>query len=152
LIRYKERFRPATVEHHVRRLQCKSARRVKSGYFGCTVQEDGMIGRPAVNAASREALIMIPALPIGRAVALASALTLLLACSDTSASLDRKMSEIRREQCDPLPNEVQRMKCIRQVNDIEDNTLRRLDQARQQQVIQQTVDQMHVINQSGQGW
>jgi hypothetical protein len=38
-----------------------------------------------------------------------------------------------------------------QVNDIEDNTLRRLDQARQQQVIQLAVDQMHVINQSGPG-
>ncbi len=62
------------------------------------------------------------------------------------------MSEIRREQCDPLPNEAQRLECIQQINDIEDNTLRRLDQARQQQVIQETVDQLHVINQSGQGW
>jgi len=95
---------------------------------------------------------MIPALPIGRAVAFASTLALLFACSDTAASLDRKMSEIRREQCDPLPNEAQRLKCIQQVNNTEDNTLSRLDQARQQQVIQEAVEQMHVINQSGQGW
>lgn len=95
---------------------------------------------------------MTPALPTGRAVALASALALLIACSDTSASLDQKMSKIRREQCDPLPNEARRVECTQQVNDIEDNTLRRLDQARQQQVIQQTVDQMRVINQGGQGW
>jgi hypothetical protein len=94
---------------------------------------------------------MTPDLLIGRAVAFASALALLFACSDTSASLDRKMSEIRRERCDPLPNEAQRQECIQQVNDIEDNTLRRLDQARQQQVIQLAVDQMHVINQSGPG-
>jgi hypothetical protein len=94
---------------------------------------------------------MTLALPIGRAVAFASALALLFACSDTAASLDRKMSEIRREQCDPLPNEAQRLACIHQVNDIEDDALRRLDQARQQQVIQLTVDQMHVINQDGPG-
>ena len=94
---------------------------------------------------------MTPALPIGRAVAFASALALLFACSDTAASLDRKMSEIRREPCDPLPNEAQRLECVRQVNDIEDDTLRRLDQARQQQVIQAAVDQMHVINQGGPG-
>jgi hypothetical protein len=94
---------------------------------------------------------MTPALPIGRAVAIASALALLFACSDTAAALDRKMSEIRREQCDPLPNQAQRLECVRQVNNIEDNTLNRLDQARQQQVIQLTVDQMHVINQGGPG-
>ena len=94
---------------------------------------------------------MTPALPIGRAVAFASALALLFACSDTAASLDRKMSEIRREQCDPLPNQAQRLECVRQVNDIEDNALSRLDQARQQQVLQALVDQMHVINQSGPG-
>ena len=39
------------------------------------------------------------------------------------------MSEIRREQCDPLPNEAQRLECVRQVNDIEDNALSRLDPA-----------------------
>jgi hypothetical protein len=95
---------------------------------------------------------MIPALPIGQAVILAGALALLFACSDTSASLDRKMSEIRREQCDPLPSEAQRRSCLQQVDDIENDAQRRLDDARRQRAIQGTVDQLHVINQTGQGW
>ena len=75
---------------------------------------------------------------------------LLWACADPSASLDRKMSTIRREQCDPLPTE--RAACIQQVNDIEDGALRQLDQARRQQAIQGTVDQVRVINQTGRQW
>ena len=127
-----------------------------------SVDENMKVDRE-IYATGGEAPSVTPALPrshrphrwrclrIGRAVAVASALAFLFACSDPAASLDRKMSEIRREQCDPLPNEAQRLQCIHQVNDIEDNALRRLDQARQQQVIQLTVDQMHVINQGGPG-
>jgi hypothetical protein len=35
---------------------------------------------------------------------------------------------MRREQCDPLPTEPQRKVCIQQVNDIEDDALRQLDE------------------------
>jgi hypothetical protein len=91
-------------------------------------------------------------LVIGRAITLASVLALLSACADPSASLDRKMSEIRREQCDPLPTEPQRAACIQQVNDIEDDALRQLAEARRQQAIQGTMDQMRVINQTGRQW
>lgn len=93
-----------------------------------------------------------PTLPIGRAVAFACALAVLGACSDTSATLDRKMSEIRREQCEPLPSAAQRLACIRQVNHIEDDALRQLDQARRQQALQGAVDQVRLINHGGQGW
>lgn len=93
-----------------------------------------------------------PAPPIGRAVALACAVAVLAACSDTSATLDRKMSQIRREQCDPLPSAAQRVACIQQVNHIEDDALRQLDQARRQQALQGAVDQVRVINHGGQGW
>ena len=86
---------------------------------------------------------------VGRAITIISVLALPLACADSSASLDRKMSEIRREQCDPLPTQSQRTACIKQVNDIEDDTLRQLDEARRRQAIQGTMDQVRVINQSG---
>src|SRR5271169_3886129 len=43
----------------------------------------------SLNASGGEAGSMTLALPIGRAVAFASALALLFACSDTAASLDR---------------------------------------------------------------
>jgi hypothetical protein len=62
------------------------------------------------------------------------------------------MSEIRREQCDPLPTEPQRVACIQQVNDIEKDALRQLDEARRQQAIQGTVDEVRVINQAGRQW
>jgi hypothetical protein len=91
-------------------------------------------------------------LVISRAIILATGLALLSACADTSVALDRKMSEIRREQCDPLPTERQRTACIQQANDIEDDALRPLDEARRQQAIQQTVDQVRVINQTGRQW
>ncbi|HEY3912777.1 MAG TPA: hypothetical protein VGM07_23230 [Stellaceae bacterium] len=100
----------------------------------------------------RQARRSVPALPSGLAAAVAASLTLLAACADTSAALDRKMSQIRREQCGPLPSEAQRRSCIRQVDDIEDDARRRLEDARRRQAIEGTVDQMHVINQSGQGW
>jgi hypothetical protein len=90
--------------------------------------------------------------PIGRAITLASALAFLSACADASVTLDRKMSEIRRGQCDPLPTEPQRTACIQQVNNIEDDALRQLDQARRQQAIQGTVDEVRVINQTGRQW
>jgi hypothetical protein len=90
--------------------------------------------------------------PIGRAIALACGLAFLSACADPSASIDRKMSEMRREQCDPLPTEPQRAACIQHVNDIEDDALRQLDEARRHQAIQQTVDQVRVINQTGRQW
>jgi hypothetical protein len=90
--------------------------------------------------------------PIGRGITLACGLAFLSACVDPSASIDRKMSEIRREQCGPLPNERQRATCIQQVNDVEDDALRRLDEARRQQAIQQTVEQVRVINQTGRQW
>jgi hypothetical protein len=61
-------------------------------------------------------------------VRLACGLAFLSACADPWASIDRKMSEIRREQCDPLPTEPQRKVCIQQVNDIEDDALRQLDE------------------------
>lgn len=100
----------------------------------------------------RRARRSAPAPPIGLAAVVAATLALLAACADTSAALDRKMSQIRREQCEPLESEAQRRSCIRQVDDIEDDARRRLDDARRRQAIQGTVDQMHVINQSGQGW
>jgi hypothetical protein len=77
---------------------------------------------------------------------------LLSACADTSVALDRKISEIRREQCDPLPTERQRATCIQQVNDIEHDAPRQLDEARRKQVIQETVDEVQVINQTGRQW
>jgi hypothetical protein len=40
------------------------------------------------------------------------------------------MSEIRREQCDPLPTEPQRAACVQQGDDIEDDALRQFDEAR----------------------
>jgi hypothetical protein len=86
---------------------------------------------------------------VGRAITIVSVLALPSACADPSASLDRKMSEIRREQCDPLPTQSQRAACIRQVNEIEDDALRQLDEARRQQAIQGTMDQVRVINQAG---
>jgi hypothetical protein len=39
-----------------------------------------------------------------------------------------------------------------QVNDIEDDALRQLDEARRQQAIQGTMDQVRVINQTGRQW
>jgi S-adenosylhomocysteine hydrolase len=89
---------------------------------------------------------------ICRAITIPIVLVLLAACADASATLDRKMSEIRREQCDPLPTERQRAACIQQVNDIEDEALRQFDEARRQQAIQQTVNQVRVINQTGRQW
>jgi hypothetical protein len=89
---------------------------------------------------------------ISRAITIATVLATLSACADPSASLDRKMSEIRREQCDPLPIQPQRAACIQQFNDIEDETLRQLDEARRRQAIQGTVDQVRVINQTGRQW
>ena len=86
---------------------------------------------------------------LGRAISILSVLALPSACADSSASLDRKMSQIRREQCDPLPTQLQRAACIRQVTDIEDDARGRLDEARRQQAIQGTMDQVRVINQSG---
>ncbi len=100
----------------------------------------------------RRARCAAPASPIGLAAIGAATLALLAACADTSAALDRKMSQIRHEQCEPLPSEAQRRSCIRQVDDIEDDARRRLDDDRRRQAIQGTVEQMHVINQSGQGW
>jgi hypothetical protein len=85
-------------------------------------------------------------------IVLACGVAFLSACADPSTSIDRKMSEIRREQCDPLPIQPQRAACIQQVNDIEDEALRQLDEARRQQVIQQTVDEVRVINQTGRQW
>jgi hypothetical protein len=71
---------------------------------------------------------------------------LLSACADYSAvSLDRKMSQIRREHCDPLPTEAQRLACVRSVDKMEDDALRRSEQVRQQQVIQTTVDQLRSV-------
>lgn len=90
--------------------------------------------------------------PIGLAAVVAVMLTLLGACADTSTALDRKMSQIRHEQCEPLSSEAQRRSCIQQVDDIENDALRRLDDARRRQAIQGTVEQMHMINQSGRGW
>ncbi|HEY3909823.1 MAG TPA: hypothetical protein VGM07_08025 [Stellaceae bacterium] len=90
--------------------------------------------------------------PIGLAAVAAATLTLLAGCADTSAAFDRKMSQIRHEQCEPLSSEAQRRSCLQQVDDIENDALRRLDDARRRRAIEGTVDQMHVINQSGQGW
>jgi hypothetical protein len=87
-----------------------------------------------------------------RALTFATVLALLSACADQSASIDRKMSEIRRKQCDPLPTQSQRAACIQQVNDIEDDAVRQIDEARRQQAIQGTVDQVRVINQTGRQW
>ncbi len=95
---------------------------------------------------------MTPTRPIHRAIILAFGFAFLAGCADPSSSIERKMSEIRREQCDPLPTARQRAACIKQVNEIEDDALRRLDDARRQQVIQQAVGEMRVINQNGQGW
>jgi S-adenosylhomocysteine hydrolase len=89
---------------------------------------------------------------ISRAITLATGLALLSACANTSVTLERKMATIRREQCDPLPTQPQRAACIQQVNNIEDDALRQLEEARRQQVIQQTVDQVRVINQTGRQW
>ena len=86
---------------------------------------------------------------VGQALTIVGVLALPSACADPSASLDRKMSEIRREQCDPLPVQSQRAACIKQVNNIEDEALRQLDEARRRQAIQGTMDQVRVINQSG---
>lgn len=92
------------------------------------------------------------AAPIRLVAVVAATLALLAACTDTSTTLDRKMSQIRHEQCEPLSSETQRRSCLQQVDDIENDALRRLDDARRHQAIQGTVDQMHVINQSGRGW
>lgn len=83
---------------------------------------------------------------ISLTIILAGALGLLSACADHSAvSLDRKMSQIRREQCAPLPTGAQRLACVRSVDNMEDDTLRRSEQVREQQVIQTIVDQMRSV-------
>jgi hypothetical protein len=82
---------------------------------------------------------------ITRAIILAGALGLLSACGDSAVSLDRKMSEIRREQCDPLPTEAQRLSCVRSVDKMEDDALHRNEQVRQEQVIQTAVDQLRSV-------
>lgn len=97
--------------------------------------------------ASRKAWHFRPAL--GRAITIVSILALPSACADPSAALDRKMSQIRREQCDTLPTQLQRAACIQQVNDIENDALRQLDEAHRRQAIQGAMDQVRVINQTG---
>jgi len=83
---------------------------------------------------------------ISLTIILAGALGLLSACADYSAvSLDRKMSQFRREQCDPLPTGAQRLACVRSVDNMEDDALRRSQQVREQQVIQTIVDQMRSV-------
>jgi hypothetical protein len=85
-------------------------------------------------------------------LALAGILGLLSACSDASATLDRRMSQIRLEQCEPLPS-PQRLACLRKVDAIEDDAQQKLDQARRDEAVRQSVDEVRdVILPGSQGW
>jgi hypothetical protein len=93
---------------------------------------------------------MIAAAPIRLAVA--GMLGLLCACSDSSATLDRRMSQIRLEHCEPLPA-AQRLACLRKIDAIEDDAQQKLDQARREQAVRQSVDEVRdAILPGAQGW
>jgi hypothetical protein len=77
-------------------------------------------------------------------LALGSALGLLSACADSSAALDRRMSQIRLEQCEPLPA-AERLNCLRKVDAIEDDAQRKLEQARREQAVRQSVDEVRDV-------
>jgi hypothetical protein len=131
----RRRPKPATV------LECEPAELV--GLY-C---EPGRSPQPVKQGAWRNLRLMI-----GGTITITTFLAFLAACADASVTLDRKMSEIRREHCDRLPTERQRAACIQQVNDTEDAARRQLAEARRQQAIQETVDEVRVINQTGRQW
>jgi hypothetical protein len=77
-------------------------------------------------------------------LAIASVLGLLSACADSSAALDRRMSQIRLEQCEPLPA-AEHLNCLRKVDAIEDDAQRKLEQARREQAVRQSVDEVRDV-------